>query len=119
LPLLRERQPSGDVRRSADLHERRRAVPQGRGRGPLLGGATRMPFDYDEFDLSAIRTYPLASRDSKTRVEDFARAVAPGSGFRAWLDSLPDILGARDLRRVVHAIVEARQHDRGIVWGIG
>jgi hypothetical protein len=78
-----------------------------------------MPFPYEEFDLSGVRTYPLASRQSKARVEDFARPVRPGTTFKQWIDSLPAILGARDLRRVVDAIVAARARDAGIVWGIG
>ncbi len=78
-----------------------------------------MPFPYEEFDLSGVRTYPLASRASKARVEDFARPVARGGTFRAWFDSLPAILGAADLRRAVRAMVDARARDGGIVWGLG
>jgi hypothetical protein len=78
-----------------------------------------MPFPYEEFDLSGVRTYPLASRQSKARVEDFARPVERGVTFKAWLDSLPAILGARDVRRVVAALVAARRRNAGIVWGIG
>jgi hypothetical protein len=80
---------------------------------------SRMPFPYEEFDLSGVRTYPLASRRSKARVEDFAKPVASGATFTAWFDSLPAILGAEDIRRVVRAMVEARRRDAGIVWGIG
>jgi hypothetical protein len=78
-----------------------------------------MPFKYEEFDLSGVRTYPLASRASKARVEDFATPVAAGASFKTFLDSLPAILGARDLRRVVQAIVDARRNDGGIIWGLG
>ena len=78
-----------------------------------------MPLPYEEFDLSDVRTYPLASRQSKARVEDFARPVERGTTFRAWLDSLPDMLGARDVRRVVNAMVAARRRNAAIVWGIG
>ena len=78
-----------------------------------------MPFPYEEFDLSDVRTYPLHSRHSKARVEDFAKPVGRGSTFKAWFDALPAMLGAQDLRRVVEAIVAARTHDAGIVWGIG
>jgi len=78
-----------------------------------------MPFPYEEFDLSGVRTYPLASRRSKARAEDFGRPVERGVTFKAWFDSLPGILGAEDLRRVVRAIVDARTQGAGIVWGIG
>jgi hypothetical protein len=78
-----------------------------------------MPFPYEEFDLSGVRTYPLSSRHSKARAEDFARPVQRGGSFAAWFDSLPAILGAADLRRVVRAIVEARRRDAGVMWGIG
>ncbi len=78
-----------------------------------------MPFSYDEFDLSGVRTYPLGSRQSKARAEDFARPVAPGASFRDWFAALPAILGADDLRRVVAAIGAAKRRGSGIVWGLG
>lgn len=78
-----------------------------------------MPFPYEEFDLSGVRSYPLASRRSTVRAQDFARPVARGATFEAWLESLPSLLGAQDVRRVVAAIVEAHRRGAGIVWGIG
>src|SRR5438045_2717751 len=78
-----------------------------------------MAFRYEDFDLSGIRTYPLASRQSKARTEDFAKPVNRGGSFKSWFDSLPAILGGADVRRVVDAIVTAKRHDAGIVWGIG
>lgn len=78
-----------------------------------------MPFPYEEFDLSGVRTYPLASRTSKARSEDFARPVERGVSFKVWFDSLPAILGAKDLRRAVQAVVDARTRNAGIIWGIG
>jgi len=78
-----------------------------------------MPFPYEEFDLSGVRTYPLASRRSKAHADDFASPVDRGATFTRWFDSLPRILGGRDLRRVVAAIAAAHRDGRGIVWGIG
>src|SRR5712691_4244328 len=78
-----------------------------------------MSFPYEEFDLSGVRTYPLASRKSKARAEDFATPVERGASFKTWFDSLPAILGAADVRRVVQAIVAARKSGAGIIWGIG
>jgi hypothetical protein len=78
-----------------------------------------VPFSYDDFDLSDVRTYPLASRASKVRRADFARRWDPASGFEGWLESLPGILAASDFRHVVDAVRAARRNERGIVWGFG
>jgi hypothetical protein len=78
-----------------------------------------VPFPYEEFDLSGVATYPLASRKSKARVEHFAKPYEAGSGLPAWLSSLPEILAAADFRAVVDAIARAKQGGDGIVWGLG
>jgi hypothetical protein len=74
---------------------------------------------YEEFDLSDVRTYPLASRASKANIADFAKPHAKGAGLPAWMASLPNMLGAADLRAVVKAIVAARTSGGGIIWGFG
>jgi hypothetical protein len=76
-------------------------------------------FPYEEFDLSGVRTYPLASRASKANAEDFATPYAPGAGVRGLLESLPNILAGADFRAVVGAIRAAREGGRGIIWGVG
>jgi hypothetical protein len=78
-----------------------------------------MPFPYEEFDLSGVRTYPLASRTSKVQQQDFARPHQPGGTFAGWFASLPRILGARDITAVAEAIRTARETGGGIVWGLG
>jgi len=78
-----------------------------------------MPFPYEEFDLSDVRTYPLKSRRSKARVEHFARPSASDGSMRAFLDSLPDVLAAADFKAVVRAIANAHATDGGVVWGLG
>jgi hypothetical protein len=74
---------------------------------------------YEDFDLSTVRTYPLASRRSKANAADFARPYVPASGIAAWLDTLPNMLGAADFRAVVAAIRRARAGEHGVLWGIG
>jgi hypothetical protein len=78
-----------------------------------------MKFGYEEFDLSGVKTYPLASRASKAAHQDFGRAWDPSSGLRGWMASLPNMLAAADLRAIVAAIRQAHTSDRGIVWGLG
>ena len=77
-----------------------------------------MSFPYEEFDLSGIGTYPLKSRPSKVRVDQFARPCGAEARVASFVDSLPDILAAADFKAVVRAILEAR-HNGGVIWGLG
>jgi hypothetical protein len=78
-----------------------------------------MAFPYEEFDLTGVATYPLKSRKSKARAEDFAHALPDGASIQPFLDSLPGILAAADFKAVVRAIADAASADAGVVWGIG
>jgi hypothetical protein len=78
-----------------------------------------VPFPYEEFDLSDVTTYPLASRAGKVNAADFAKPFRKGGGIAAWLDGLPNMLGAADLKAVARAIIEARASGGGIIWGFG
>ena len=78
-----------------------------------------MIFSYDDFDLSGVTTYPLKSRASKARVEDFARPIAPGGSIADFVASLPRMLAAADFQAVIGAIVGAKRDEAGVVWGLG
>jgi hypothetical protein len=69
--------------------------------------------------LGAVHTYPLASRKSKVSVRDFAKPTGANASFTKFLESLPDILAAEDLRDLVSAIHIARKQRKVILWGIG
>ncbi len=72
-----------------------------------------------EADLSRLRTVPIARRPSKVAAEEFAHPPTSDRSFRAFLDALPDILVARDFRRVVSAIAKAARGQRGVVLMLG
>jgi hypothetical protein len=78
-----------------------------------------MPFPYEEFDCSDVRTYPLKSRRGKARIEEFARPHLPSATVAAFIESLPNIQAAADFRAVSRAIVDAHRSGRGVLWGIG
>ena len=78
-----------------------------------------MKLPYEEFDLSEVRTYPLASRQSKTHVDAFAKPYPEGTGVSGLIDSLPSMLAASDFKSVVEAMLAARKSDAPIIWGIG
>jgi len=70
-------------------------------------------------NLSKLKTYPLASRKSKVSVEDFATPWNRGMDFTAFLDSLPAILAAGDIKAVIGAVVAASKANKTIAMGIG
>ena len=78
-----------------------------------------MKFSYQEFDLSRVKTYPLASRKSKANAADFAQAFKPGSGVPGLVDSLPSILAGGDFKAIVAALRTARDEGRGVYLNCG
>ena len=67
--------------------------------------------------LGGVRTYPLSARRSKVTVRDFATPRA--ASIVKFLDSLPNILAAKDLRDLASSIRAARKQKRAILWGLG
>ena len=72
-----------------------------------------------EADLSKVRTVPLTRRTNKVGVDEFAKPPGKERSFRAFLASLPDILVARDFKRLVDAIVGAHKKQRAVVAMLG
>src|SRR3979490_1013692 len=69
--------------------------------------------------LGAVHTYPLASRKSKVSIRDVAKPPGANASLTKFLDSLPNVLAAEDLRQLLGAIQSARKQRRAILWGIG
>lgn len=69
--------------------------------------------------LGGVHTYPQATRKSKVSVRDFGSSAGRGSSVAKFLDSLPGILAAKDLRELSSSIQKARKRKRAILWGIG
>ena len=74
---------------------------------------------YREADLARLRTVPVATRRNK--VDPTLLASPPGAdrSFTAFLESLPDVLGARDLRAVIAGVAGASRARRGVVLLVG
>jgi deoxyhypusine synthase len=76
-------------------------------------------YDIQPIALDGVNTYPLASRQSKVTVEDFARTVTQTSSISEFLSSLPNILAVQNLRQLARQIRRARDLRKPIIWGIG
>ncbi|MEO7455550.1 MAG: hypothetical protein ABIY52_04765 [Gemmatimonadaceae bacterium] len=66
-----------------------------------------------------MRTIPVAIRPNKVSAGDFAHPPAGDHSFGAFLRALPDVLVARDFRKVVSAIASAARAKRGVVIMLG
>jgi hypothetical protein len=76
-------------------------------------------YDREPMDLSGLNTYALGSRPSKVTVADFGRPVEAGATVAEFLDALPRILAAEDLKKVARAVVDARRAGRAVIAGLG
>jgi len=76
-------------------------------------------YDLSPLELDKVKTYPLASRPSKVKLDEFARPIADDSSLRDFLNGLPNILAVQNLRALAGQIRRARELGKPIIWGIG
>ena len=70
-------------------------------------------------DPTRVRTVPLARRPSKVAAASLGTPVRAGLSVRRFLDGLPDILAARDLRDAATRVAAAIRARRPVVLGMG
>ena len=64
--------------------------------------------DVRPLGLQQVRTYPLASRESKVSLDDFARPTTEDASIQDFLSSLPNILAVQSLRQLAARMRRAR-----------
>lgn len=71
-------------------------------------------------DFSGIKTISIKNRYSKVTPKDFAKPFDGADGsFAAFVDSLPNILQAAELRTLVDDIVQARKDNKPVILMMG
>jgi len=79
-----------------------------------------MPYKkYPLLNKKSLKTIPIKERKSLVDVKDFGTPLPEGSGFSAFLKSLPNFLAARDLREFLDCMKNARQEGKPIIIGMG
>jgi hypothetical protein len=74
---------------------------------------------FKPIDRAPLKTYPLASRKSKVDRAHFGRPWKRKGTLQNFLETLPDILAARDFREVVSAISKARKAGKNVMMAMG
>lgn len=74
---------------------------------------------FKELDLAGIETYSAADRPSLVDTGQEAIPPRPGISFREFLDNLPGLLKAKDLKAVADAVVRARDGQKPVICMIG
>jgi hypothetical protein len=72
-----------------------------------------------KLDWARLHMKSRGERAHKVAVGALGQLTPAGCTFRAWLDALPDFLGATELRGTVAAIVAARRAGRPVVFAFG
>jgi len=72
-----------------------------------------------EIDRKKLKRYPIKERCNKVSVKQFAPPIQLFSEERNFLELLPDILVAKDLKEVVKHTVNAKRKKRAVIFAIG
>ncbi len=70
-------------------------------------------------DFSKIKTYSIAKRKSKVNTALFAKVLKRGTAFKSFLDSLPNILKASELGKIVDSVIRARKKGKPVMFLMG
>lgn len=74
---------------------------------------------YSPMDFKDIKTYPIAERNNKVNLSEFAREPIEKSSFKEFFYSMPNLLAVNSLDCIVAAIKNARMNKRPVVFAIG
>src|SRR3989339_1147092 len=66
-----------------------------------------------------LRMIPISKRKTLVDIKHFAKLVQPSKSFDAFVNSFPDILGGRDFKALVEAIVKAVKVKKTVGVGLG
>jgi len=70
-------------------------------------------------DISRLKLSELEVRPSKVRRGMLGKTWRPGGGLSQFLEGLPQVLAADDLRAAVGAVIEARRAQRPVIMAMG
>lgn len=74
---------------------------------------------FPQLDFSKIKTQSVRERTSKVNLQDCARPFSAGGSFADFIDSLPAILKAKELKEFAFAVAEAARVKEPVILMMG
>ncbi len=74
--------------------------------------------EHKPINLEKIKTYSIKKRKNLVKIDQFGKAIQYRD-FNKFIDSLPKILAANDLRNLIDSIVKAHNKKRQVVLALG
>ncbi|KPL02973.1 MAG: hypothetical protein AMJ90_04290 [candidate division Zixibacteria bacterium SM23_73_2] len=71
---------------------------------------------YEPIDLNRVRTHPFDLKKRKVEIKDFSKPDGNALSFSAFLDSLPRVLKASDLKKLIDLILLARKNKKPVIF---
>ena len=78
-----------------------------------------MPSKYPKLSFQKVKTYSIKNRLSKVQISEFSRPIQNQSTMKEFVDSLPDILIAKDFKEFEEQYRQAVKQKKAIVWMMG
>lgn len=76
-------------------------------------------YRYQPVDNSKLRSRSIGQRQAKVNIESFAKVYEKGGGIAGFVDSIPHILAGTDFRKVLAAVLNAKEKHKALIWGLG
>jgi hypothetical protein len=74
---------------------------------------------FKPLDFSKVKTYPAKKRFSKVQTAALGKVIRRGSRVRSFIDGLPDILAAQNLKAIASKIAQTHTANRTVLLGMG
>jgi hypothetical protein len=74
---------------------------------------------FKELDFSGVRGISISGRNSKVSMRQMGTVLGPEASIGRFIETLPDLLAASDLRALASKVASARRKGRPAVWMIG
>jgi hypothetical protein len=74
---------------------------------------------FKELDFSGVRGISISGRPSKVSLGHLGAVLSPDATVGQFIEALPDLLAASDLRALASKVVSSRRGGRPVIWMIG